>query len=85
LNQVKNLLLVVAKAHTYSLYHLDEFVEGLLLLYLLPAVCSLELVSHFLQALVVHRGISLLQGVFKLETPLGNGLYLLISNDFCIL
>jgi hypothetical protein len=65
---------VVVKAHAYPLYLLDELVEGLLLLCPLPVVRQLELVLHFLQALVIHRGISLFQGVFKLQMPLGNGL-----------
>jgi hypothetical protein len=84
LNQVKNLLFLVIKSPAYLLYLLDELMEGLLLLSPLPVVRQLELVLHFLQALVIHCGISLFQGVFKLQMPLGNGLYLLRSNDLLI-
>ena len=73
---------MVIESDTYTLDLLDELVEGLIPLCLVPVVCCLKLVSHLLRALVLYSCVPLLQGILELQPPLHDRLDLFVSDYF---
>ena len=63
---------------------LDQLVQLLIFIRCFPILRSLELVPHLLRTLVVHRRVSLLEGLCQFKPSFGNRFYFFCSYDFLI-